>query len=441
MKLDIKKTMLIGFGFLAATIAWAVYNAYVPLLLNDYLPEHFTVIPNLVWLGKATAIGAIMTIDNIFGAVFQPIFGSVSDKTRTRYGRRMPFIMVGIPICAVAFFFIPYTTVLWALICVVVLFNFIMSIWRAPVVALMPDLTPSRYRSQANGIINFMGGVGTLIAFLVGGLLFNWGGMKYPFALGALVMVVALVVLKIFIREPMRPIEEPMETPAVKNNKDKEQKPQLTEEQKRRKRKSLAAILIAILFWFMGYNAVETFFTLYVTSTFTNASGALLSGGDATLMLSVFSIAFLAFAIPAGFIGARVGRKKIILAGLAGITILFVIMFFVSDQKLLYILLTLGGLCWAAINVNSLPMVVDMTGFSSLGKYTGYYYLFSFSASIVSPILFGALRDFMQTYHILFIYSAIAFAVAFVSMLFISKGDGEAKKYTREPLPAADLPD
>ncbi len=423
MKLDYKKTMLIGFGFLATSIAWAVYNAYVPLILNDFLPEQLTLIPDTFWLGKATAIGAIMTIDNIFGAIFQPVFGSISDKTRTRFGRRMPFIMVGIPICAVAFFFVPFTTVLWALITILVLFNFVMSIWRAPVVALMPDLTPSRFRSQANGIINFMGGVGTLIAFLAGGLLFNWGGMKYPFALGAIVMVIALVVLKIFIREPMHPVEEPQET----QDTEKE-KPALTEGQRRRKRKSLLAILIAILFWFMGYNAVETFFTLYVTTTFKNASGVYLSGGDASLMLSVFSLAFLAFAIPAGFIGARVGRKKTILTGLIGITTLFLIMFFVSDQSLLYILLILGGLCWAAINVNSLPMVVDMTGFSSLGKYTGYYYLFSFSASIVSPILFGILRDSTQSYQILFIYSAIAFAVAFVSMLFISKGDGEAKK-------------
>jgi MFS family permease len=429
MKLDYKKTMLIGFGFLATSIAWAVYNAYVPLLLNDYLPEKCTIIPDVFWLGKATAIGAIMTIDNIFGAVFQPIFGSISDKTRTRFGRRMPFIMFGIPICAVAFFFIPYTTVLWALVTVLILFNFIMSIWRAPVVALMPDLTPSRFRSQANGIINFMGGIGTLIAFLAGGLLFNWGGMKYPFALGALVMIVALIILKIFIREPMHPIEEMAEDP----KKEAEPKSALTPQEKQRKKKSLIAILVAILFWFMGYNAVETFFTLYVTTTFTNASGGFLSGGDASLMLSVFSLSFLAFAIPAGFIGARAGRKRTILTGLAGITILFLIMFFVSDQTLLYILLILGGLCWAAINVNSLPMVVDMTGFSSLGKYTGYYYLFSFSASIVSPILFGAIRDFTQTYQILFIYSAIAFSVAFISMLFISKGDGEAKKVPLAP--------
>ncbi len=412
MKLDYKKTMLIGFGFLAVSIAWAVYNAYVPLLLQNYIQE--------TWI-----IGAIMTIDNVFGAVFQPLFGNISDKTKTRFGRRMPFIMIGIPICAAAFFFVPFTTVFWALISVLILFNFVMSTWRSPVVALMPDLTPSRFRSQANGIINFMGGIGSLIAFLAGGLLFNWGGMAYPFMASSIVMVIALIILKIFIKEPMHPIE-------VEEEKTEEKKPELTEADKKRRRKSLLAILFAILFWFTGYNAVETFFSLYVTNTLTDAAGKALSGGDASLMLSLFSLSFLIFAIPAGFIGGKVGRKKTIITGLAGITALFAIMYFISAQNILYIMLVLGGICWAAINVNSLPMVVDMTGYSSLGKYTGYYYLFSFSASIVSPILFGALRDLTQSYHILFIYSAIAFAVALLCMLLIGRGDGEAPKTKAE---------
>lgn len=413
MKLDYKKTMLIGFGFLAVSIAWAVYNAYVPLLLQNYIQE--------TWI-----IGAIMTIDNVFGAIFQPVFGNISDKTKTRFGRRMPFIMIGIPICAVAFFFVPFTTALWALMIVLILFNFVMSTWRSPVVALMPDLTPSRFRSQANGIINFMGGIGSLIAFLAGGLLFNWGGMTYPFMASSIVMVIALIILKIFIKEPMHPIELP------EDEEEEKKKPELTDAEKKRKRKSLLAILFAILFWFTGYNAVETFFSLYVTNTLTDAAGKAMSAGDASLMLSIFSLAFLVFAIPAGFIGARVGRKKTIITGLAGITVLFAVMYFVSNTSLLYVLLLLGGVCWAAVNVNSLPMVVDMTGYSSLGKYTGYYYLFSFSASIVSPILFGALRDLTQSYHILFIYSAIAFTVALLCMLLIRRGDGEAPKAKAE---------
>jgi MFS family permease len=220
----------------------------------------------------------------------------------------------------------------------------------------------------------------------------------------------------------MRPIEEP------EGEKPQEKKPELAEHEKKRKRKSLIAILVAIFFWFIGYNAVATFFSLYVTNTLKDASGAFLSGGDASILMSILSLSFLVFAIPAGYIGSRVGRKKTIIIGLIGITALFAVMYFVSNISVLYILLALGGICWAAINVNSLPMVVDMTGFSSLGKYTGYYYIFSFSASIISPILFGALRDLTQTYQILFIYSAIAFALAIICMLFIARGDGEAKK-------------
>ena len=404
MKLDYKKTMLIGFGFLATSIAWAVYNTYVPLLLKSYL--------TMSW-----QIGAIMAIDNVFGAIFQPIFGNLSDKTVTRFGRRMPYMLIGIPVCAVAFIFIPLTNSLLSLMAVVIIFNFVMSTWRSPVVALMPDLTPSKFRSQANGVINFMGGIGTLIAFVAGGLLFKAGGMPLPFAVSSVVMIVAIIVLKFNIKEPMHPVDDGPEEPA------RQQVTELSLEEKRLKKRSLIAILLAILFWFIAYNAVETFFSIYITEANKN-----MTAGDASLLMSVFSISFLVFAIPAGFIGKHFGRKKTILTGLTVITILFAIMFFVNAQNILMVLLILGGLCWAAINVNSLPMVVDMTGYASLGKYTGYYYLFSFSASIVSPILFGVFRDLLQSYHILFIYSAISFAVAFICMLFIAPGHGESKK-------------
>jgi maltose/moltooligosaccharide transporter len=419
MKLDYKKTLLIGFGFLATSIAWAVYNTYVPLILDNYIPNSFTlwIIPGIFCLQKTAAIGAIMAIDNVFGAIFQPIFGNLSDKTVTRFGRRMPYMLVGIPVCAVLFFLVPFTTTVYSLMAVVIIFNFVMSTWRSPVIALMPDLTPSKFRSQANGIINFMGGIGTLIAFFAGGLLFKAGGMPLPFLVSSVVMIGAVVILKIFIKEPMRPVEdEPEETV-------RQEKMELSIEEKRLKKRSLIAILLAIFFWFMAYNAVETFFSTYITKT--NAS---MDAGDASLLMSVFSLSFLIFAIPAGFIGKRFGRKKTILTGLTGITVLFAIMYFVNAQNILLILLILGGICWALINVNSLPMVVDMTGYASLGKYTGYYYLFSFSAAIASPILFGAFRDLIGSYHILFIYSAIAFLAAWVCMLFIAPGHGESKK-------------
>lgn len=165
MKLDYKKTFLIGFGFLASSLAWSLYNSFVPLILRDYV-------------GSSLLIGMVMTIDNIFGVVFQPLFGQLSDRTRTRFGKRMPYIMVGIPLCAIAFSLISFMQTLFATMAVIIAFNFIMSTWRSPVIALMPDLTPSPLRSKANGIINMMGGIGAIIAFMVGGRLTTWGDSK-----------------------------------------------------------------------------------------------------------------------------------------------------------------------------------------------------------------------------------------------------------------------
>ncbi|MDD3866147.1 MAG: MFS transporter, partial [Eubacteriales bacterium] len=127
MKLDYKKTFLIGFGFFASSLAWSIYNSFVPLMLEER------------FLASTAIIGFIMTIDNIFGVIFQPLFGQLSDRTRTRFGRRMPYIMLGIPTCAAAFIFIPRMPTLFAMMAVIIAFNLIMSFWRSPVVALMPD--------------------------------------------------------------------------------------------------------------------------------------------------------------------------------------------------------------------------------------------------------------------------------------------------------------
>ena len=188
--LNYRKTFLIGFGFFASSLAWSLYNSFVPVLLKER------------YIQSDALIGFIMTIDNIFGVIFQPLVGQISDKTRTRFGKRMPYILVGIPLCAVAFLFIPRTRSLAAMMAVIILFNLIMSIWRSPAVALMPDLTPPAQRSKANGIINLMGGVGGIIAFLAGGLLSNAGGDNMPFLMGSIVMFGALLVLFFFVREP-----------------------------------------------------------------------------------------------------------------------------------------------------------------------------------------------------------------------------------------------
>jgi MFS family permease len=171
---------------------------------------------------------------------------------------------------------------------------------------------------------------------------------------------------------------------------------------------------------------VETFFSLYVINTLKDAAGNFLTEGDASFLLAFFSVTFLFFSIPAGFIGSKIGRKKTILMGLAGVAVLFIIMIFTGNIWVLRALLFLGGAFWACVNINSLPMVVELAQWKDIGKYTGYYYFFSFSAAIISPILFGWIRDLVKSYDVLFIYAPITFALAFISMLFVKHG--EAKK-------------
>jgi MFS family permease len=286
----------------------------------------------------------------------------------------------------------------------------------------MPDLTPSPLRSKANGVINLMGGIGTLIVFVLGGILFNIGGMGLPFIFASIIMVVSLVILKLTVKEP------PVKLPEYGSEADERPAPKFGELPKTERKEiisNLLSILLAILFWFIAYSAVETFFTLYATNTLANADGTLLSAGDASIMLGAFSLMYLVFAIPAGFMGTRFGRKKTIMAGLIGIIIIFIIMFFTTYVPAIWVLLLLAGVCWSAIAINSYPMVVDMGTEKTTGLYTGFYYIASFSASVVSPILFGLIRDVTQNYQTLFIYSTVGFVAAFIFMLFVKRGEAK----------------
>ena len=428
MRLDYRKTFLIGFGFFASSIAWSLYNSLVPVMLEQR------------FLLASTLIGTIMTIDNFFGVIFQPIVGMLSDRTHTRIGRRMPWILVGIPLCAIAFMFIPRASTLVAMMSVIIGFNFIMSLWRSPVVALMPDVTPAPLRSKANGVINLMGGVGSIVAFLVGGILADMNeNLHAPFIMGSCVMLFALVMLILFVREPDSRVGHEIATatdePAtgkpegdVASNKGNAVPASKVEGKKTRtpikdwkpgEKRSLVLLLLAIFFWFCGYNAVETFFTLYATKSLG------VTVGKATLLLTMFSLTFVAFALPAGIIAGRIGRRKVIMIGLVGMVAVFLPMLFIQNIVIVQILLLLGGVFWACVNINSLPMVVEMATKERIGTFTGYYYFFSFSAAIASPILFGFIRDMTQDYATLFIYSVVAFAAALGCILFVRHGEAE----------------
>jgi maltose/moltooligosaccharide transporter len=407
MKLNWKRTFLIGFGFLASSLAWSLYNSLVPIMLETR------------FMLSTTLIGSIMAIDNVFGVIFQPLVGVLSDHTHTKLGRRMPWIAVGLPLSAAAFFFIPRMPSLGTMMAVIILFNFLMSIWRSPVIALMPDLTPRPLRSRANGIINLMGGLGSILAFFVGGKLsVSDPTNRMSFLMGSIVMVFSLVLLLLFVREPVVPRIELPDRRKKKTSSWRQSIREMAGSLTRSERKSLILLLFAIFFWFTGYNAIETFFTLYVTNVHEG-----ITAGEATMMLTIFSVTFVAFAYPAGILGSKIGRKKTIMAGLIGLLAVFLPVIIVENILMLQILLGIGGLFWACININSLPMVVELASDDKVGSFTGYYYFFSFSSAILSPILFGAIRDLTNDYGMLLIYSCTAFALALAAIFGVRHGE------------------
>lgn len=394
MKLNYKKTMLIGLGFFTVSIVWGLYNVAMPLYLKD--------------LGlSGVAVGSVMTIDNIFALIFLPIFGALSDRTNNRYGRRMPYLLVGIPLSAVAFILIPVMKgALVTIMITVIAMNFFMSIYRAPTVALMPDFTPRPLRSKANGVINFMGGIGSVIAFLIGGFLFDTNEFL-PFAVGSFILIVTIIVMYLLVHEPKEIVDE---KPASEEGEA------VVEE--KGKNLSLIFLLLAIFFWFTSFNAVETFFSTY--------GDAVLGIGksQSSFMLAIFSGMLVLFAIPSGFLATRIGRKKTILIGITILFLTFLSINFISDIRLMYALLAIGGISWALININSYPMVVEMTSNKGIGKFTGYYYFFSMMAAIVSPILFGFIKDQIGD-QFLFVYSSVAMVLAFFFMMLVKHGEAK----------------
>lgn len=397
MKLNYKQTMLIGLGFFTVSIVWGIYNIAMPIYLKD--------------LGlSGVAVGSVMTIDNIFAVVFLPIFGALSDRTNTRYGRRMPYLLVGIPLSALAFILIPvFRLSLVPVMITVIAMNFFMSIYRAPTVALMPDFTPRPLRSKANGVINFMGGVGAVIAFLIGGFLFRTNEYL-PFAVCAFIMIVTIIVMYLTIREPKETADDKQ---AQERTDDKAmgEKGSIT---------SLIFLLLAIFFWFTAYNAVETFFSTFGEVVLK------IDKSQSSFMLAVFSAMLVIFSIPSGFLASRIGRKNTILIGITVLFLVFVIMNFTMglNPYIIYVLLGIGGISWALININSYPMVVEMTSSKGIGKYTGYYYFFSMTAAIVSPILFGYIKDMIGD-RFLFVYSSIAMVLAFFFMMLVKHGESK----------------
>ncbi|MBI3737907.1 MAG: MFS transporter [Chloroflexi bacterium] len=410
MKFNYGKIFLLGFGFFGVSVIWTVYNAFVPL----FLANKFNLSPIF--------IGFFMTLDNIAALFIQPPVGAWSDKLRTPIGRRMPFILIGAPIGALAFGLIPVAAVLPLFVACTSTLLLSMAFWRTPVVALMPDITPSQFRSQANGVINLMGGVGTIIASLAGSTLYEIN-IAFPFWMGSALVVVAAILVFIFIKEP-------------KEYADAEKEPDMfgsLRELMEDEDKSGLRILFAIFFWFLAYTGIEAFLTLYATKYVG------IPEGDAGRLVGHLGLLFVLFALPAGIIGSRIGRSITISAGIVLMGALIFGLFILPPDTLstlitklpvlgnirvISLLLMPAGIAWALININSLPMVVDLTTLSRVGTFTGLYYLFSTLSAIVGPNLNGLLVQLSgDKYNTTMLISPLFLVIALILMLGVKKGE------------------
>lgn len=463
-KLHTWHTILTGFAFLTTSIAWAIYDPYITKILNRLLTES-------VWITNLSAklneafpvlakfaetqgqdvnavgggitlvplfIGVIMTFDNIFGVIFQPTFGKLSDRCRSRLGKRRPFIVYGAPVSAALFALIPWVALKSTLpvtMLFIILFVFSMSLWRAPAVALMPALTPSHLRSEGNAIINLMGGVGSVIGMVAGTLVSaiylavtgvkvtaeneQFTSFPYVFLLGAVVMIIGMLVVRIFVKEPSS-LEE-----VAANNQYADEKAAKKAQKAARKaeklskgeRKSLIFMLGGLFFLFCGTNAITTFFALFAEEVLGKSTG------EATIMTTLFAVCSAAAAIPAGKMGKKIGRKKTILIGLVVFMAVFLLYVLTQNMALIWVALVLGGAANMFITVNTLPLVLDIGGIEKVGTFTGYYYTATFSAQIASPIIYGIVRMFTGSYMSLFVYSPIMFILSIACILFVKHGE------------------
>ena len=432
MKLNTKKTVEIGFAFLSISAFWQMYNNVIPLVLTNTFHMNETI------------SGAIMASDNILALFLLPLFGGISDRCKSRMGRRKPFVLFGtiaavilmllLPLVDNSYFADPSDTKRILFVGILGCLLVAMGTYRSPAVALMPDVTPKPLRSKANAIINLMGALGGIIYLLITSVMYSSArteGLEHVdyfplFLVVAGIMMVSVLIVMITVNEVK--LHKEMEVYETAHPEDNlaETNDQGKEELPREVKRSLAFLLVSISLWFIAYNAIDTWFTTYA-----NAKWGM-SLGSASLCLTVGVAGAIIAYIPIGSIAEKIGRKKSILIGICLLLFSFLAAIFLvqgSFTPLLYVIFVLVGFGWAAISVNSLPMVVEMCKGSDVGKFTGYYYTFSMAAQVITPILSGWLMNHIS-YEALFPYSATFCVLALITMQFVKHGDNkvESKK-------------
>ncbi len=445
-KLNYKRTMLIGFAFFGILLLWQVYDSWCPTLLTQLFKNTFGIDDEKK---VQYLVGVMMAIDNLAALILLPIFGKLSDKTRTPIGKRMPYILVGTAVCAIAFPFIPvfyhYNNVAGVIAMMLITVVFAM-MYRNPAVTLMPDVTPKPLRSKANGIINIMGYIGGAFATVLGiffvlsdylGTALNKDGtpkahtwafnniwaLELPFLIGSLLMVISAIVLFFTVRE--NELEAKLKEEMERGEEEAEVVDKVTEDAPLSKanRNMLVLILAAEFFWFMADNGIGTFmvnYTVYLLKTST--ASAMVD----TIVGGVGSV--LGFAL-GGMIASKIGRKWTLFGGL-GLSLLsyvvWIILTFTVGAEVgkfplwLYVIWFVKGFGMSLVHVNSFPMVVELCPNSKIGRYTGYYYASSMAAQTITPIALGSLLLIENmTWEYLPVYGAICLLISGIVFFFV----------------------
>lgn len=414
MKLNYKKVIFVGFAFFLITAFWQAYDKTIPLILTYKF--------NL----NQTLSGLIMAMDNVLAVFLLPLFGALSDKTKSKFGKRTIFIFGGTILSILFFVFLPIVGNIWLFITVLFFTLLSMATFRSPAVALMPDVTCKPLRSKGNAIINLVGTVGGL-SVLGLGMFIKVGEqtmenlMPYYLAVCG-IMLLGLAIFLVFVRENKWADQMLRDTEQYFPEPEEEKEAQTGGKLSKPELKSLLLILGSVALWYMGYNAITSKYSLY-------ADKVLHQSYDLTLLIA--QAAAIVSYLPVGIIATKIGRKTTILAGVIMLASAFFFAMFIrsnSSPIIMYLLFSLAGIGWATINVNSFPMVVELAKAGDLGKYTGWYYTASMSAQVLTPILSGAIMDLCGNMLPLFPYAFVCVAFAFVTMFFVKHGDSKPMK-------------
>ncbi len=384
------KIWWIGFGFLGVQVAFTTYNAFLPLMYRHFIDSR-------------GLIGLLMGTDNLIGLLLIPVIGAWSDRINSPLGRRLPFVLVALPLAALTFFAIPFAAaMLWTLIITEIAFTAAMHSYRGPIISLMPDHTPPEKRSTANGIINLMGGIGTLIAF--GGLSLIYDiDPRLTFGIGAAILFFTLfVVWK--KADPHPPYID--NSPVSSRNPIKEAYGGILVLLKPEKRGEFLT-LAAMLTYFIGFAGLDAMFPIYGVETLG------LTEGRAAFILTTFAGSFLIFALLAGYIGTKIGKIPAMLLGLAVIPVLFLSAIPVRDPMIIGSIFIVAGFGWALVNVQAMPLIADLGGRDRVGFYIGLYYVFTMTGQMIGPSVLGFSMDLIGNQG-MFIAGAVVYGLGFL---------------------------